>query len=251
MVSLINYRSVSELTSAGETDNPSDHQNHQHNVQQASRKPKNRDGNNLENNQPQDQQKFHQLKSGKPFNLNSSSLILNHQLVTSPQSQNDHQSSLSSTEKAKLFNGFNNNFKNSNALPSVNREHFEIRWNNLTYQVEPKWYQQNWGSILSSNPSIVPATASAETGLETPRKSSGLASSAARKKKTTTILNGLNGSVKSGQVTAILGPSGAGKTSLLGCLTGKNKSGVSGSIQVISNRHEPMSICTIPQKGEC
>lgn len=110
----------------------------------------------------------------------------------------------------------------ASAKQAASREHFEIRWNNLTYQVEPKWYHQKWASLT--------------TGTQPEGKKM--------------ILNGLNGSVRSGQVTAILGPSGAGKTSLLGCLTGKNKSGVSGSIQVMSGRQEPMSTCTIPQKGK-
>lgn len=113
------------------------------------------------------------------------------------------------------------------------REHFEIRWNNLTYQVEPKWYRQKWQALTGGGGGS--------------SDSAGLRAGPAGK---TNILNSLDGAVKSGQVTAILGPSGAGKTSLLGCLTGKNKSGVSGSVQVISNRNEPMSICTIPQKGE-
>lgn len=104
-----------------------------------------------------------------------------------------------------------------------NDQHFEIRWNNLTYEVEPKWYRQKWDALTSGGDG--------------------------KRAGKTNILNSLSGSVKSGQVTAILGPSGAGKTSLLGCLTGKNKSGVSGSIQVISNRHKPMSTCQIPQKG--
>lgn len=108
------------------------------------------------------------------------------------------------------------------------KEHFEIRWTNLTYEVEPKWYRQKLNLFSSSSSS-----------------SGGGARTSGDK---TSILDNLNGSVRSGQVTAILGPSGAGKTSLLGCLTGKNKSGVSGTIQVISNRNEPMSICTIPQK---
>lgn len=98
-------------------------------------------------------------------------------------------------------------------------EPFEIRWTNLTYQVEPKWYRHKLSDLSSG------------------------------KSRRTTILNGLSGSVRSGQVTAILGPSGAGKTSLLGCLLGKHRSGVSGCVQVISERLEPMSICTIPQKG--
>lgn len=119
---------------------------------------------------------------------------------------------------------------------SADGSHFEIRWNNLTYEVEPKWYQQKlWSSSSSSS--------------QAQSSSSGKLHSSGPVRKTK-ILNNLNGSVKSGQVTAILGPSGAGKTSLLGCLTGKNKSGVAGSIQVISSRHKPMSICTIPQKGK-
>lgn len=124
---------------------------------------------------------------------------------------------------------------NKNFLPNrhkINSEHFEIRWNNLNYQVEPKWYRQKLASLTSSS------------------SSSSTLQNGSQVKSKTNILNNLSGSVKSGQVTAILGPSGAGKTSLLGCLTGKNKSGVSGSVQVISNRNEPMSICTIPQKGK-
>ena len=39
-------------------------------------------------------------------------------------------------------------------------------------------------------------------------------------KKTKTILNDLNGTIKAGQLTAILGPSGAGKTSLMNILAG-------------------------------
>lgn len=123
----------------------------------------------------------------------------------------------------------------SPSSPSSMGSHFEIRWNNLTYEVEPKWYQQKLWSRSDST--------------QAQSSSSGRLHSSGPIRKTK-ILNNLNGSVKSGQVTAILGPSGAGKTSLLGCLTGKNKSGVSGSIQVISNRHKPMSICTIPQKGK-
>lgn len=126
------------------------------------------------------------------------------------------------------YNGFNQMATIDNKpskSPAGAHEHFEIRWNNLTYEVEPKWYQQRWQAL---------------TGTNEKKKGGGK----------TRILNSLHGSVRSGQVTAILGPSGAGKTSLLGCLTGKNKSGVSGSVQILSNRQEPMSICTIPQKGK-
>lgn len=131
-------------------------------------------------------------------------------------------------QPSNISNNNNNNLSYMNEKhASSQHEHFEIRWSNLNYQVEPKWYQQTWRN----------ATSSSSSSTTTPTRN--------------VILNGLNGSVKSGQVTAILGPSGAGKTSLLGCLTGKNKSGVSGSVQVISRtngRRQPMSICQIPQK---
>lgn len=127
-------------------------------------------------------------------------------------------------------------------------EHFEIRWTNLNYQVEAKWYRRGLSRILSSGAGNTSKT-SIESDSNSDRTATTQSTSSTHDDPTRTkILDNLCGSVKSGQVTAILGPSGAGKTSLLGCLTGKNKSGVSGCVQVISSRSEPMSICTIPQK---
>lgn len=45
------------------------------------------------------------------------------------------------------------------------------------------------------------------------------------------IFSNLNGCVRSGQLTAILGPSGAGKTTFLKCLTNSIVKGVSGSMR--------------------
>jgi len=119
-----------------------------------------------------------------------------------------------------------------------NKHHFEVRWSNLTYKVEPKWYHRlqlnssaGGGSYASSSGSSTSSTITASSARATrqePVKKS--------------ILCNLNGSVKSGQVTAVLGPSGAGKTSLLGCLTGKNKSGVSGAVQVIPAQRQQLSV---------
>ena len=45
-----------------------------------------------------------------------------------------------------------------------------------------------------------------------------------------TILHGLNGHVKPGELVAIIGPSGSGKSSLLNCIAGRNVEGVKGDI---------------------
>lgn len=65
------------------------------------------------------------------------------------------------------------------------------------------------------------------------------------------IFSDLHGCVRSGQLTAILGPSGAGKTTFLKCLTNSIVEGVSGSIDIsggpTTSHH--LKLCIIPQKG--
>ena len=55
------------------------------------------------------------------------------------------------------------------------------------------------------------------------------------KGKEKTILNGVSGFFDSGKITAIMGPSGGGKSSLLGCLSKQKTIGVSGSITISTN----------------
>ncbi|XP_030749381.1 ATP-binding cassette sub-family G member 1-like isoform X2 [Sitophilus oryzae] len=50
------------------------------------------------------------------------------------------------------------------------------------------------------------------------------------------IIRGVSGKFKSGELTAIMGPSGAGKTSLLNILTGYQKSGIQGIIKCSNER---------------
>lgn len=163
-----------------------------------------------------------------------------------PQSPQRYQSNQSAQKPAMQLNDqhvFANNGKGpfDGKLAASKGDHFEIRWSNLTYKVEPKWYRQKMFGFGSAN--TAPVDNEANSMSSKPVGSQPRGSKAV-------ILDSLNGAVKSGQVTAILGPSGAGKTSLLGCLTGKHKSGVSGCVQIISERQEHMSICTIPQKGK-
>ena len=50
------------------------------------------------------------------------------------------------------------------------------------------------------------------------------------KKKRKIILNDLNGCVKPGELVAVIGPSGSGKSSFLNCIAGRNTEGVTGEI---------------------
>lgn len=62
------------------------------------------------------------------------------------------------------------------------------------------------------------------------------------------ILDGVSGQVFSGQMTAILGPSGVGKTTLLNSLTGRNTLDGTGRVQLIgANDSKRMSVVTVPQ----
>lgn len=68
-----------------------------------------------------------------------------------------------------------------------------LSWENLTFEVPDKQNKENKGAMK-------------------------------------TILHGLNGHVKPGELVAIIGPSGSGKSSLLNCIAGRNIDGVAGKV---------------------
>lgn len=191
---------------------------------------------------------------------------------------------------------------NSDGIAVDQDNHFEIVWQNLSYKVPEKRFSRlatfaskvkaKWASATRepsnrSDPSSdckppfqsAPSAASVtdDDHHQLDRLEDGLAPStsgnhdrnpALNNRQRQTIFSNLNGCVKSGQLTAILGPSGAGKTTFLKCLTNSITKGVSGSISIhsVSNggggselesnavgpykSSQHLKLCIIPQKGE-
>lgn len=109
---------------------------------------------------------------------------------------------------------------NLNGFKEKNRnDNFAICWENFNYVYTSNWYE-----------------------LKSQRKP---------------ILSNLNGSFKSGELSAVLGPSGAGKSTLIDCLLGKRERGLSGQTKVVFDdpnvEHDrrtrrPLKIALIPQQ---
>jgi ABC-type multidrug transport system ATPase subunit len=59
------------------------------------------------------------------------------------------------------------------------------------------------------------------------------------------ILSNANASIQNGKITAVMGPSGSGKSSLLNCLTGRNnnKMEVSGDVKVNGKDRDQNTLC--------
>lgn len=135
--------------------------------------------------------------------------IQNGKLKFDENSANHHQrSSRTSSELSSVCSSKPNR---SESEPSksdeARRQHelgsgFEIVWLNFTYSVEPNIFEDpRWGRINKLF-----------------------------HKHHRTILKGLSGGLKSGQMVALMGPSGAGKTCLLECISGIRFTGIGGKM---------------------
>ncbi|KAG9509219.1 ATP-binding cassette sub-family G member 1 [Fragariocoptes setiger] len=149
---------------------------------------------------------------------------------------------------------------------------FEIEWSRLHLAINEKWWVKAMNAIhqapsmlgmgtTNERASAISADDKAEMGMAQMQNGLPLAAATggcidqrpmieravdARGRKL--ILNNVSGRVRSGEITAIMGPSGAGKTSLLHSLFGKHRSNVEGSIRVTGapdKKH--LTVCTIPQ----
>lgn len=109
-------------------------------------------------------------------------------------------------------------------------EHFEIVWSDLSYKIEPKWYKKI--SVIDKifsflmpgqtpdNHSSATSTASSSAGMNDNQHQMHSSANSEQHlhqqlnlqqtfpKDHIQIFNNLNGTIKSGQMTAILGPSG-------------------------------------------
>lgn len=101
------------------------------------------------------------------------------------------------------WNGTAPTTTNDNPLLKKTKD-VELFWRNLSYDVA----RFRWANYVK-------APCSVAAGYENRR-----------------LLDSISGSIRSGELIAIMGPSGAGKTTLIECISGRRKIGVSGQIVV-------------------
>ncbi|OTF70580.1 hypothetical protein BLA29_003711, partial [Euroglyphus maynei] len=130
---------------------------------------------------------------------------------------------LMKSDVPKIIN--NNNDENTQNSTSTNSiDTIELQWQNLTYEIIVKSSLK-----LSSNKDEECATNNQHYCDNRRRR----------------LLQSLNGTIRTGEMTALIGPSGSGKTTLLECISGRNKLFNQGTINVctaIDNRKSMDSI---------
>lgn len=145
------------------------------------------------------------------FSSSNSSIISdgeNQQLKTACNRSSSLSSSSDQLKRRKKKVGDKENEKASG---------FEIVWLNFTYSIVPNILEDpRWGKINSLF-----------------------------HKEPRTILKGLSGGLKSGQLVALMGPSGAGKTCLLECISGIRMAGIGGELKLRGRKKAQLVI--VPQ----
>lgn len=204
----------------------------------------------------QDQQNHHiSTKSSKSPSSSSASDSAFSQSQTTLESESEQ-----STDLHDAIRGSSSN-KELNKI--VDENQFKIIWRHLSYRIPDKRFASLWKhkEALSSlffsvndqqqqQQQPIDHVKSEEFLSQRSVENLDLTPSVAKPRKI--IFSNLNGCVKSGQLTAILGPSGAGKTTFLKCLTNSIVKGVSGSIDITGapNSSHHLKLCIIPQKGK-
>lgn len=201
----------------------------------------------------QDQQNHHiSEKSSKSPSSSSASDSAFSQSQTTLESESE--------QSTDLHDAIRRSSSNKELNKIIDENQFEIIWRNLSYRIPDKRFSNFWkhkealsGFFFSKNDqqqqpvdNVVKSEEFHSRGVENLDPTPSVA------KPRKIIFSNLNGCVKSGQLTAILGPSGAGKTTFLKCLTNSIVKGVSGSIDITGapNSSHHLKLCIIPQKGK-
>lgn len=124
----------------------------------------------------------------------------------------------------------------------LRKQDFQIFWNDITLEIKPKI---NFAYIKNKIDETCELTNAC--GFMIGRRAVDYSLTKDRPPYgTTTILNKISGSFKSGEMTALLGPSGAGKTSLINFLSRRRENGYSGQYYV-NDAIRRIRISTLPQ----
>lgn len=156
----------------------------------------------------------------------------------------------------------NNNNLNSRHVTQEANNGFEVTWNNLNYSVKQAQTDgpglignvvKLAGTVLSSIESgssiLWPTNNKGSYDLRQTAAATNIeeANNYSKNNDRIHILKQLNGSFKSGELTAIMGPSGAGKTSLLNLLSRRQNANFTGSLGVRMERSQRLKVVAIPQ----
>lgn len=146
-------------------------------------------------------------------------------------------------------------YNNSDELDIMLRQSdFQISWVDLTYTIRPRatyadvWedFKEKLTDSVSSALVLVNYFRFARYNVSGATRGKGQDIENNGPRDTITILRNVNGSFKSGELTAIMGPSGAGKTSLLNILSRRREDGFTGRLSVSETNHR-IKINAIPQ----
>lgn len=126
---------------------------------------------------------------------------------------------------------------------------FQVFWYNLIYRIEPKitfsTFLHDIERLFRYSLTPIHNLISRNQYKSSANRTSNQVEIFSRKEPVT-IIQQISGSFKSGELTAVMGPSGAGKTSLLNFLSRRRETGYTGQLY-LENYSKRIKISTIPQ----
>lgn len=122
------------------------------------------------------------------------------------------------------------------------KQDFQLYWDDITLQIKPKidfnYVQAKFGELCNS--------LNISNLIKIGHHANYDVSKLGVKREPITLLNSISGSLKSGELTALIGPSGAGKTSLINFLSRRREAGYTGQYFVNDSRKR-INVVTLPQ----